>query len=394
MDFGFSEEEERFRSEVQTFLDKEVTQELRQEIRTGQGWGPLTWDLVRKLGAKGWLKPEWPEQYGGLGLSHVHTFIVCEELAKRGASPGAEPGTHSGKNYVGPTILVYGSEEQKNYFLPRIARGEIETSLGYSEPQAGSDIASVALRATEEDGDYVLNGQKMFPTAAHYAQYIFTLARTDPNLPKHKGLSLFIIDLQSPGIEVRPLQFMGVHRANEVFFDNVRVPKSNLLGEKNRGWYYLMAALNIERIALSPIGWLERVFNELVEYVKQTSYDGKPLAKDPLIRHKLAQMAIEIEAVRVIRYRLVWMLNEDMTPTYEASMLKVFHAETAQRLFQAGMEILGLYGQLAPGSKWAPLQGELERLYRGKALHTIGGGTTEIEKNIIATRGLGLPRKD
>ncbi len=391
MDFGFSEEEERFRREVQAFIDREVTDELHQEIMTGEGWGPLSWDFVRKLGAKGWLNPAWPEKYGGLGLSFVHTFIVHEELVRKGAMPGTEPGTFFGAHFIGPMILLYGSEDQKNYFLPRIARGEIEFALGYTEPQAGSDLGAIALRAVEEDGDYILNGQKMFPTAAHYAQYIFTLARTDKDLPKHKGLSMFIVDLQSPSIELRPLWCMGVHLANEVFFDNVRVPKANLFGEKNRGWYYLVAALDAERIALAPTSCLERVFNQLVDYVKQTSYDGKPLAKDPVVRHKLARMAIEIEAVRVLKYRAVWMLNEEIVPNYESAMLRVFNSETYQRLVQTGMEIVGLRSQLKPGSKWAPLHGQLERLYLDSPIFTVGGGTAEIDRNIIAVRGLGLP---
>jgi hypothetical protein len=391
MDFGFSEEEERFRREVQAFVDKEVTEELIREIRTGEGWGLLTWEFVRKLGAKGWLNPAWPPEYGGLGLSFMHTFIVHEELVKKGAMPGAEPGTFFGAHFVGPMIMLYGTEDQKNYFLPRIARGEIEFALGYTEPQAGSDLASIATRATEEDDSYILNGQKVFPTAPHYAHYIFTLARTDPHVPKHKGLSLFLVDLKTPGIELRPLWCMGVHLTNEVFLDNVRVPKTNLLGERNRGWNYLVAALDTERIALAPTGCLERVLNQLVEYAKQTSYDGKPLAKDPIIRQKLAQIAIEIEALRVLRYRAVWMLNEGIIPNYESAILRLFNSETYQRLIQAGMEILGLYGQLKTGSKWAPLQGELERLYRDRPIFTIGGGTAEVYRNVIAIKGLGLP---
>lgn len=391
MEFGFSEEQERFRQEVQAFLEKEVTEELIREIRTLQAWGPLQWEFVRKLGGKGWLNPAWPKRYGGLGLSYIYTFIVHEEVVRRGAMPGPEPGNFFGAHFVGPMILLYGSEEQKDYFLPRIAKGEIEVAMGYTEPEAGSDLASAQLRAVENDGDYVLNGQKIFPTAGMYAQYIFALARTDPGVPKYKGLSLIMVDLQSTGIERHPLRCVGGHLASQIFFDNVRVPKANLVGEKNRGWYYLMSALDLERVALSPLGCLKRVFNQLVEYVKETIYEGKPLSKDSIVRQKIAQMAIEIEAVCVLKYRDVWMIDSGVMPTHESAMLKVFHSETSQRLVQAGMEIVGLCSQLKADSKWAPLKGELERLYRDSPIMTIGAGTVEIDRNIIAIRGLGLP---
>jgi alkylation response protein AidB-like acyl-CoA dehydrogenase len=391
MKFEFREEEERFRQEVQAFLEKEVTENLIREIRTLQALGPLQWEFIRKLGAKGWLNPAWPKRYGGLGLSYVYTFIIHEEIVRRGAMPGSEPGNFFGAFFVGPTILLYGSEGQKDYFLSRIAKGEIEFALGYTEPESGSDLASVQLCAVEQDGDYVLNGQKMFPTTGMYAQYIFTLARTDPNVPKHKGLSLFLVDLQSPGIERRPLHCVGGHLASQIFFDDVRVPVANLLGEKNRGWNYLMSALDLERVALSPIGCLERVFNQLVEYVKETTYEDKPLAKDSIVRQKLAQIAIEIEAVRVLKYRAVSMIDNGLIPVQESAMLKVFHGETSQRLVNAAMEIVGFCSQLKADSNWAPLQGELERLYRHSPITTIGAGTVEIDRNIIAIRGLGLP---
>ncbi len=366
-----------------------MTEDLVGEGRRGEGWGPHTWEFVHKLGARGWLNPALPVEYGGLGLSNLHTFIVFDETIRKGLT--VPQATLFGAHFIGPLLVLFGSQEHKSYFLPRIARGEIEFALGYTEPGAGSDLASVATRATEEDDSYIVNGQKMFPTAGMYAQYIFTLARTDPNVPKHKGLSLFIIDLQSPGIERRPLPCMGVHMTSEVFFDSVRVPKGNLFGEKNHGWRYLMAALDVERIMVSPLPQLELPLGQLIEYARETQYNGRPLARDPIVRQKLAQMAIEIEAARVLRCRAIWMLSEGIIPNYESAMFKVFQREAYQRLAQAGMEILGLYGQLKAGSKWAPLAGELERLYRHRPIASIGAGSSEINRGIIATRGLGLP---
>ena len=239
MNFRFSPDEERFRQEVRAFLDKEVTEGVLQEIDSGQGFGPHSWELLRKLGAKGWLTPSWPKEYGGLGLSHIYRFIIQEELDYYG---GLFIGRSTGASIAGPTILLYGSEEQKKEYLPRIARGEIEFALGYTEPQAGSDLAALEIRAVEDGEDYVMNGQKCFNTRSHFAQYHWLAARTDPNAPRHRGISLFIVDLSSPGITIRPMWTVGGTRTNEVFYDSVRVPKGNLVGEKNRGFYHIATA--------------------------------------------------------------------------------------------------------------------------------------------------------
>lgn len=387
MNFGFSPDEERFRQEVRAFLDKEVTEGVLQEIDSGQGFGPHSWGLLRKLGAKGWLTPSWPKEYGGLGLSHIYRFIIQEELDYYG---GLFIGRSTGASIAGPTILLYGSEEQKKEYLPRIARGEIEFALGYTEPQAGSGLAALDIRAVEDGEDYVINGQKCFNTRSHFAQYHWLAARTDPNVPKHRGISLFIVDLSSLGITVRPMWTVGGTRTNEVFYDSVRVPKKNLVGEKNRGFYHIATALDFERGF--AVAGLRRDLERLVEYAQQTERDGKLLAHDPLVRQRLAEMAIEVEVAHGFAYRVAWMQTKGVVPNYETTELKLFASEFRQRLNNVGLQIMQLYGLLQTESKWVALRGDIEHRYRDDLMLTIAGGTSEIMRNIIATRGLGLPR--
>jgi alkylation response protein AidB-like acyl-CoA dehydrogenase len=314
------------------------------------------------------------------------TYMIRDEMAYAGV-----PSIFVAAHMAGPTILRFGSEEMKREFLPPIAKGEVEYALGYTEPQAGSDLSSLSIRA-EDKGDYFLiNGQKTFNTHCHVADYHWLAARTDFNVPKHKGVSMIIVDMKSPGITIRPLITMAGWRTNEVFYDDVQVPKKNLVGEKNRGFYYLMAALDFER--MFPPGGYRRLFEEIVEYAKNTYLNGRPLSKDPLIRQKLAQMATEIEVARLLYYQLPHILDKGMIPNYQSSMEKMFATEVAQRITQTGMEILGLYSQLKEGSKWAPLDGKVEHYYRWSVVETIYAGTSEIQRNIIALRGLGLPRE-
>jgi alkylation response protein AidB-like acyl-CoA dehydrogenase len=384
MDFGFSKEEEAFRREVREFLRREVTPEVREEADSGIGWGPHIWELVRKLGARGLLTPTWPKEYGGLGLPSLYRFIVHEELDYAEALP--HEALTVGAGVAGPTIMLYGSAEQKKQYLPRIARGEIEFALGYTEPEAGSDLASLQLRADEQSDHFVFNGQKVFNTRCHFAQYHWIAARTDVNLPKHRGVSLFIVDLSSPGITLRPLWGIDGTRTNEVFYDNVAVPKGNLVGEKNRGFYYTVTALEFERVL--SVGRLSRTFEELVLYVNQSA----ALRSDRLVRQKVAQLATEIEVAKLFVYRLAWLQTRRTVANYEAAASKLFSSELSQRMAATGVEIMGLLGLLQKESGKAPIEGKFEYLVRETLLNTIAGGTSEVMRNIIATRGLNLPR--
>jgi len=389
MDFELTKEQKEFKKEVCRFLDNEVTKGVTEESESGAGYGPDSWELMRKLGAKRWLAPSFPEEYGGLGRSRIYRYIVQRELDYRNALVFIKGLGLVGVDMAGPIILGYGSEGLKKEFLPRIARGEIELALGYTEPDAGSDLSRIAMRAIEDDNDYVITGQKTFQSHSHFAQYHWLAARTDDGLP-HKGISLFIVDLKTPGINISPLWEMAGLRTNDVFYDEVRVPKRYLVGEKNRGWYYMVSALDLERML--TVGNLERVLEQLIDYSRKTLKQGVPLSKDPFVRQKLADISIRIHVVHNLVRRVVWLQDEGLIPSYETALLKLSIGEHFQYIARLGLEILGLYGQLRKNSKYSVLEGVMESYFRASFLHTIGGGTSEIMRNIIALRGLGLPQ--
>ncbi len=396
MDFSFTREQEEFRQEVREYLQKEVPQKWRElgyQIweETDESWA-ITQEWNRKLGAKGWLALTWPKEYGGLERSHFDQLILDEEMSAAGTPTGIETAITIG--WVCPTIMLFGTEEQKMKYLPRAARGEITFCLGYSEPNAGSDLASLRTTAIEDGDDFVVNGQKVWTTIAHRANYCWLAARTDPNAPKHKGVSMFIVDMKSPGIDVRPLiNILGFHSFNEVFFDNVRIPKENLVGEKDKGWYQLAVALDFERSGVGLPARARVLVDTLIQFCKETKRDGKPLSEDPIIRKKLAQLAVDAEVLRLLCYRITWLQINNKIPNYEASITKVFSSELLERMADVGMRILGPYSQLDRGSKWSVFDGDILRLFLTAPSLGVGGGTSEIMRSIIAMRGLGLPRK-
>lgn len=383
MDFRFSPEEERFREEVRQFLDTEVTDDMVEEVERGTdiGIGPHTWELMRRMGKKRWLAPAFPKEYGGMGATRWQQFVLSDEMTYHRAYP-----LHLvGVGIVGPTLLQYGSEEQKQEYVPRIARGEIEFALGYSEPEAGSDLANLKVKAERKGDFYVVNGQKVFNTGCHFSQYVWLAARTDPSASKHKGISLLIVDIKTPGITVSPLWVMDGERTNEVFYDDVKVPIENLVGEENRGFYYILTALAHERSF--PVGNLRCTFEDFVDYIKEEG-----LGTDPLVQQSIAQLAMELQALHLLAYRVAWLMEKNAAPHWEAPMVKVYMTEFMRRFSGTAMEIMGPYGQLQKGSKCVPLKGRIERLYRHAARRNISAGTSEIQRNTIATVGLKLPR--
>jgi alkylation response protein AidB-like acyl-CoA dehydrogenase len=388
MDFQFSAEENRLLDEVRAFIKAESTPELLEETRNlGMLYGGEEGrKFIKKFAANGWLASTWPEEYGGLGISQVLTFAIREEMAYAGV-----PVSFVAANMAGPTILHFGSDEMKKEWLLPIARGELEFCLGYTEPQAGSDLAAVNIRAVDKGDHFLINGQKTFNSHAHVADYHWLAVITDPEAKRYQNMSMMIVDLKSPGITIRPLITMAGWRTNEVFYDDVIVPKKNLVGEKNMGFYYLMHALDFER--MFPLATYRHIFDTIVEYAKETKVNGKSLSSNPLVRQKLAQMEIELEANKLLYYRLAHMLDNGKVPNYQTSMQKLFATEVAQHIARTGMEVLGLLGQLKEGSKWAPLEGRIENICRQSIVETIYAGTNEIQKMIIALRGLELPRK-
>ncbi|UCE53038.1 MAG: acyl-CoA dehydrogenase family protein [Desulfobacterales bacterium] len=399
MEFGFSEQELVFREEVEAFLKKELPLDWPERSRHWPGgYGTIELqdpellaivkDFRRKLAQKGWLTIAWPKEHGGESHSYMEQAIFEERMSYYRA-----PGAGIAIGIAGPTILRFGTEENKRKWIPRIAQAEIEMWLAYSEPDAGSDLASLQMTAVEEGDEYVINGQKIWSTIAHLADYAWLIAKTDPDAHRHHSVSLFIVDNKSPGVTIRPLiNIVGVHSFNEVFFDNVRVPKKNLIGEKNAGFYYLMTALDFERLIVG-IGSFRRVFEELVKYVNQAKRDGAPLGKDPSVRKKLAEIATKIEIAYMFFWRTAEMLDKGLVPNVESSVLKLTTTELSRHLANVTMEILGPYGQLEAGSEWTPFRGMAPRGYLDCVSATIGAGTSEIQRSIIATRGLGLPRK-
>jgi 3-oxocholest-4-en-26-oyl-CoA dehydrogenase alpha subunit len=290
---------------------------------------------------------------------------------------------------VGPVMMQQGSEEIKKEFLPRMARGEIEFGIGYTEPQAGSDLSAIQTSAVEDGDYYVINGHKIFNSCLQFASYQWLCARTDPNLPRHKGLSIFIVDLSLPGITIKPIYTVQGKRTNEVYYDGLRVPKKYLFCEKNKGWYYMMQALNVERT--EPSGLLERMFDELLALVKETSIGGKPLSQDPVVRRRVAELAIEVNIARKVTRRLV---GAGESLSIDASANHLFYSELMQRLNDTATQILGHYGSLRRGSKWVKANGMFERHTRGAPKGATGGGSSEVMRNILAARALGLPRGD
>jgi 3-oxocholest-4-en-26-oyl-CoA dehydrogenase alpha subunit len=386
LNFTFSPEELALQKEVREFLKKEMPPQVTWEVEHEKGWeGPYTREFVKKLGAKHWLTAAWPKEYGGLGANYMQRYIIGEELSAAGG-----PRTLIGSTMAGPTILLYGSEEQKKEYLPRIARGEIEFALGYTEPEAGSDMANLDIRAVDMGDHFVINGQKLFNTGCHYSDYHWLGARTDPKAPKHKGISLIIVDFKTPGISLDPIITMADYRTNAVYYDNVKVPKKNLVGELNKGWTQIATAVDLERTY--ETGGIERKFHHLLEYCRNTRRKGQPLTEDIEIRHKLSKMAVEIEVLKLLAVRLACILNKGKVPNYEAAMAKLFGSELEQRLSEMGMEILGLYGQLREGDPRAPMDGSIELYHRMTVRWTIVRGSSEIMRNLIANRGLNMPR--
>jgi alkylation response protein AidB-like acyl-CoA dehydrogenase len=390
MDFELGEELLAFGREVRDWLAVEWPAEKRRGL-SGRRHGEADIAEERafraKLATKGWLAMALPVEYGGRGLSIWHQYVFAEEMAYASA-----PFPSTAVGIVAPALIRFGSEEQKRRFLPMITSGEVDFGLGYSEPNAGSDLASLEIRAVRDGDTYVVNGTKMYTSTAHRAEYIWLAARTDPDLPKHRGISLFIVDSRSPGITVRPLWTMGGGRTNQTYWDNVVVPRENLVGEENRGWYYVATALDFERLSVFPVGTLRQAFDLLVGFVRKAKFGDYRPREDPEVIAQIGQLSTELEVAQMLSYRAAWMVASGTVPNREASILKLFGTELLQRITHQATRILGLYGQLVEGSEWAPLQGQFERLYEAAVMPTFGAGSNEIQRNIIATRGLGLPR--
>ena len=380
MDFHLAPHQEAFRREVLSFIADTLTPEFWEYHRREElpEWSPR---FSREAAARGLLAVSWPTEYGGLGKGVMEQTIYMEEMAYAGA-----PQEHHRRavQQVGPSIMLFGDDDQRRRYLPGIASGEISFAMGLTEPDAGSDLANVQTRAVRDGDEFVLNGQKKYTSGAHYSDFLWTVARTDPDVPKHRGISMMVVPLSAPGVEVMPLVDMqGRHHFNKVFLTDVRVPLDHLVGEENRGWYLNARTMDLERSGGAHIGSLRLTMDRALNTAR--SVPGGSHAA----RLRLAECSIAVNVARLLAYRVAWLRERGESPNHEVSMVKLLATETTQRIQAALMNLVGMQATLLPATAWEDTVGSD---FIDAARATVGQGTSEIQRNVIATRGLGLPR--
>ena len=390
MDFELTPEQTQLEKEIKAYFEKNATLELHQEIdEFPEGEGPLCRQFVRQLGKDGWMGIGWPKEYGGQGRSSIDQYIFFDLALGYYHIPIPMLALMT----VGPTIMRVGTEEQKNRILPAILRGECVIAIAYTEPEAGTDLLSLKTTALRDGDHYVINGQKTFTSMGHSCDYFWLAVRTDPKAAKkYLGLSVFLVDAKTPGITVEPIKTVSGLLLNHEFFENVRVPKDSLIGEENKGAEYLFMQLAHERVMLVPHSFSLRALRDVTRWASRTRFNGGTVLDQPWVRNKLVDMALESEVLKLLNYRVAWMLTRGELPMVESSMIKVFGSEHIRRATDVALQVMGLYGQLQTGSKWVPVRGRPEHVYRMQVLLTFGGGTNEVLRDMMAMMGLGLPR--
>ncbi|MDY6833711.1 MAG: acyl-CoA dehydrogenase family protein [Chloroflexota bacterium] len=397
MDFRLSLEQEAARREYEAFFEEVMKDSpeswfgTMEDMYSSEEGNAFYRRTARKLGERGWLAMSWPREYGGRAASRVDQLLLQEVMGDYGA-PGYDV---QGLGMLGPTLIRHASEELKKEYLPPIARGEAMVCQGWSEPNAGSDLAALTTRAVEDGDDFVLNGQKTWTTGARFADFIYVVARTDLEQPRHKGLSYFVLNIaETKGITIRPILSMaGRYLWSEVYFDDARIPKRNLVGEKNKGWGVVLSGMEHERSSLG--GWIlecKHNLRNLVKFCNETRWNGEALAKKPTVRYRLAQMGVEVQVGLSTQYRLAALADQGTLPMHEASAAKIFATQLYTRFSEMAIDILSQYGAVTQGSKWAPFSGKFEFLYQTAPGWELAAGSTEIQKNIIAQWGLEFPR--
>jgi 3-oxocholest-4-en-26-oyl-CoA dehydrogenase alpha subunit len=386
MQISYSAEHERLRTELRSYFATLMTPERRAALQgDGEyGDGAAYKEIVRQMGQDGWLTLGWPEEYGGRGGSALDQLIFTDEAAVAGA-----PVPFLTINTVGPTIMQYGTDEQRAYYLPRIARGEIHFAIGYSEPGAGTDLASLRTRADRDGDEFVINGQKMWTSLIQYADYVWLACRTDPDAAKHKGLSMLIVPTDSPGFSWTPVRTMAGVTTSATYYSDVRVPVSSMVGELDRGWSLITNQLNHERVALTSAAPITTALNEVREWAQHTKLpDGRRVADQEWVQIHLARIHAKVQFLRLMNWRIA--SGAQVNPA-DASATKVFGTEFATEAYRLLMEVLGANAIVRPGSPAAVLQGRVERMHRSSLILTFGGGTNEVQRDIIAAVGLRLP---
>jgi hypothetical protein len=387
---AYNEEQVALSEELRAYFARILTPAVRKELgpRAGEHQGPEFRRVVGQFGKDGWLGIGWPKEYGGQGRSAIEQYIFYDEARKADA-----PIPLVTLNTVGPTLMQHGSDEQKARFLPAILGGEVFFSIGYTEPGAGTDLASLRTRAVRDGDHYIVNGQKIFTTGAHDADFIWLAARTNADAPKHKGLSILIVDAQAPGVKSTPINTLDDGRTNAVYFEDVKVPVGAIVGEENGGWHLITTQLNHERLALACSGVAEGMLDETVVWAQQTPAPGGGRIIDrPWVQLTLARARARLDALRLLNWRLAWELTKGVLNPADASAVKVYGTELFVEVYRAIMEVLGEAGTLKTGSPGAVLGNRVELMYRWAYVVTFGGGVNEVQREIIATAGLGMPR--
>ena len=387
MYLAYTDEQESLRRELRSYYEQLLTPEVEAELANSHGVGPALRRVVRQMGEDGWLGIGWPKEWGGQGRSALEQFVFFDESMRAGA-----PVPMLTINTVGPTIMNFGTDEQKAHFLPKILKGEIHFCIGYTEPGAGTDLAGLATSAVRDGEEYVINGQKVFTSLAGGADYIWLAARTDPEAKKHKGISIFVVPMDTPGISLTPMHLLSEHDINQTYFDDVRVPASALVGGENNGWTLITNQLNHERVTLCSPGIIERTLAEVHQWAQDNKLaDGSRVIDQPWVQLNLARVRARLEFLRLMNWKVAWTATQGRLDVADASSVKVFGTEFYLEAFRLLFEVVGERGYLRDGSPDA-VRGHLERSYRSLLILTFGGGTNEIQRDLIATFGLGFPR--
>ena len=390
MHLDFTPEQQALRQEIRRYWQELFTPEMRARFDAEHEdmGGPVFREIVRRMGEDGWLAIGWPEEYGGQGRTTLEQFIFWDETHRARA-----PLPFIGVCTIGPTLMQFGTEEQKRSFLPGLARGELIFGMGYTESASGTDLASLQTRATREGDEYVIRGQKLFTTHAHDAEYIWLAARTDPDAPKHKGISILIVPTDAPGFSCTPIYTLGGERTNATYYEDVRVPVTNLVGPENAGWTLITSQLNHERITLACPGFLDRMLDEVWSWVASVEApEGGRLLDQQWVQLLLARVYAKLEALKLLNWRSAWSVTVGHPDMAEASAVKVMGTETFVDCYRLLLEIVGGAGTVVQGEPGALFGGLLEQAYRAAVTLTFGGGVNEVQRDIIAVAGLRLPR--
>ena len=406
MDWEDNKEQAGFRSKVQSVIESKLPKRYKRMSKEFFKATVYRWAVDRvsentderkdasewfdAISEEGWVAPHWPKEFGGGGFSPMEQYIYNAEMAKANVPT---VGSNVGIGMLGPALIVHGTDDQKNKFLPPILKGEVVWSQGFSEPGAGSDLASLTTRAVRDGDEFVINGQKIWTSHAHYADNVFMLVRTDPDAPKHRGISMLVMDIKTPGLSVNPIIDMGWgHHLNETFWEDVRIPSDQIVGEENRGWYVGMTLLDNERSNITGAINMQRQIVDMITYCSGENTKGRINHFDS-IRQEVADRYIESAVMMNFSLRIITIQDAGQVPNYEASIAKMFGSEAAQRTARTGTKVFGLYSNLWNNEDTrSPMETMFTRDYVRSIPGTIAAGSSEIQRNVIATRGLGLPR--